>query len=64
VSIEEMRRQGQKSVAQLLLDHAVSLDVDLMVAGAYGHAKLWERLFGGVAQELLNDVRIPLLMAH
>jgi nucleotide-binding universal stress UspA family protein len=42
---------------------ALRLGADLLVAGAYGHPKLWERLLGGVTRDLLAHLRLPVLMA-
>ena len=37
---------------------------DLLVAGAYGHPKLWEKMLGGTTRDLLACMRLPLLMSH
>lgn len=50
--------------ARALLDQARADGADLLVLGAYGHARAQEMLFGGVTQELLAASPIPLLMAH
>jgi nucleotide-binding universal stress UspA family protein len=39
-------------------------DVDLVVAGAYGHSRMREMIFGGVTRSLLKDCDIPVLMLH
>jgi nucleotide-binding universal stress UspA family protein len=39
-------------------------DVDLIVAGAYGHARWFEGLFGGVSKELLTQESMAVLMSH
>ena len=36
----------------------------LIVMGAYGRARLTERIFGGVTRNMLADVQIPLLMTN
>jgi len=43
---------------------ALRLGADLLVAGAYGHPRLWEKFLGGVTRELLARMRLPVLMAH
>ena len=53
-----------KSVADLLQARARDLGADLMVAGAFGHARLAEKLFGGVTRDLLERMQIPLLLSH
>ena len=37
---------------------------DLIVAGAHGHARLVESLFGSATDELLHQPSIPVLMSH
>jgi nucleotide-binding universal stress UspA family protein len=43
---------------------AAEMDADLIVAGAHGHSRLKERIFGGVTRSLLAGTRFPLLMSH
>jgi nucleotide-binding universal stress UspA family protein len=40
------------------------LQSDLVVMGCYGHARLRERVFGGVTRSLLATLPVPLLMSH
>jgi nucleotide-binding universal stress UspA family protein len=37
---------------------------DLVVVGAYSHARTAEMIFGGVTRSLLRDAAVPLLIAH
>lgn len=37
---------------------------DLLIMGAYEHAKIAEDLFGGVTNNILQDANLPVLMAH
>ena len=37
---------------------------DLIVAGAYGHPRMAERLFGGATQDLLGQDLLPMLLSH
>jgi nucleotide-binding universal stress UspA family protein len=37
---------------------------DLIVAGAYGHSRTREWIFGGVTQDLLDKSPVPCLLAH
>jgi nucleotide-binding universal stress UspA family protein len=52
------------AIAATLQHRARELDADLMVTGAYGHPKLWERLVGGVTRDLFNRATLPMLMSH
>jgi nucleotide-binding universal stress UspA family protein len=37
---------------------------DLLVMGAYGHARLREFIFGGATREVLRHMTVPVLMSH
>jgi hypothetical protein len=43
---------------------ALELPVDLVVAGAYGHSRYGEIVFGGVTRALLGEAFVPLFMSH
>lgn len=50
--------------ADALLDRTEVLGADLLVMGGYGHARLRERMLGGVTREVLARATLPVLMAH
>jgi nucleotide-binding universal stress UspA family protein len=50
--------------ADTLLSCASSMNIDLMVMGAYGHTRLREFVLGGVTREILARMNVPVLMAH
>jgi nucleotide-binding universal stress UspA family protein len=52
------------AIAATLQDRARELGADLVVTGAYGHPKLWERLVGGVTRDLFDRTTLPMLMSH
>jgi nucleotide-binding universal stress UspA family protein len=54
----------EAAIADALQTSARALGADLLVAGAFGHAALWEKLFGGVTRELLDHLTLPLMMSH
>ena len=56
--------QGEKSVADALLGAAAELGAHFIVAGAYGHSRFRETIFGGVTRDLIAKCKIPLLLAH
>ena len=74
--MRQLRRRGAKvegmaiateghSVADRLLWAAESVDADLLVAGAYGHTRIWELIFGGVTRSLLEGrSAAPVLLMH
>ena len=39
-------------------------DADLIVAGAFGHSRLHETLFGGVSFDLIAQQLVPVMMSH
>jgi len=47
-----------------LMHRASAADADLIVAGAYGHTRLGEWIFGGVTRGLLTTSPVCCLMAH
>lgn len=52
------------AVGDALLNAASDRGADLIVMGAYGHARWTERLFGGVSRTLLASMTVPVLMSH
>ena len=52
------------SVADRLQAEARALGADLIVAGAFGHPRLWEKLLGGVTYDLLARMTLPIFMSH
>ena len=51
-------------VGEWLLSQAAYLSADLMVTGAYGHARMREWVLGGVTRTLLRSMTVPVLMSH
>lgn len=52
------------AVGELVLDAARAASADLLVMGAYGHARLVELVLGGVTAHVLTHTDIPTLLAH
>lgn len=52
------------SIGDTLQLTALSLGADLLVAGAHGRPRLWEKMLGGVTRDLLVRMRLPLLMSY
>ena len=72
---ERLRRHGttvealqlkatSQAIAEVLQAKALELGADLMVAGAFGHARLREHIFGGVTCGLLASMALPVFMSH
>lgn len=52
------------SAGDLLLSRAVDEGIDLIVCGAYGHARWREIVLGSVTRHLLAHMTVPVLMSH
>jgi len=73
--VQHMARSGLATkLIELTADHseiqpsilslAADETLDMLVMGAYGHARLQERLLGGVTREMLQTMTVPTLMSH
>jgi nucleotide-binding universal stress UspA family protein len=50
--------------ATALLRVASRVHADIVVAGAFGHSRMREWVFGGVTRDLLDHATVPVLFAH
>jgi nucleotide-binding universal stress UspA family protein len=50
-------------IAQIMLGEAVHNGSDLLVIGAYSHARWRELLFGGTTRTLLTETLVPVLVS-
>jgi nucleotide-binding universal stress UspA family protein len=60
----EVWRQARGPVADELLRLVQDEKADLIVAGAYGHTRLGEWIFGGVTHELLASSPVCCMLSH
>ncbi len=60
---ERVEHDGS-DVETALIGRARDLKADLIVAGAYGHTRLREWVFGGVTRGLLSRSPVPCLFSH
>ena len=51
-------------VGDLLLSWLADSASDLLVMGAYGHARLRQLVFGGVTRRIFESMTVPVLMSH
>lgn len=51
------------AAGEVLLHEAGALGADLLVMGAYGHARLREMVFGGATRHVLREARLPVLFS-
>jgi nucleotide-binding universal stress UspA family protein len=52
------------AIADTLQAEARALGADLIVAGAFGHPRLWEKMLGGVTHDLIARMSLPVFMSH
>ena len=52
VNLVRIENVHHGAIADRVQAEAHALGADLIVAGAFGHARLWEKMLGGVTQEL------------
>jgi nucleotide-binding universal stress UspA family protein len=62
VSVEKLRTRGSP-VAEAVLGYLEKRPVDLLVLGAYSHARMRELILGGVTRTLLARVPVPVLIS-
>ena len=74
--VEHLRRHGASvegiwlndiptgSIADAVQTEAHKVGADLIVAGAFGHPRLWEKMLGGVTRDLLARMNLPVLMSY
>ena len=63
VSVEQQTSEDT-DVGNQILSRAADLQADLIVMGAYGHARLRQLVLGGVTRTLLETMTVPVLMSH
>jgi nucleotide-binding universal stress UspA family protein len=51
------------AIAETLQDKAREVGADMLVAGAFGQPRLWERLMGGTTRDLLDRMTLPVQMS-
>lgn len=74
--VEHLRRHGaaadairienvaHEDIADRLMAEAHALGADVLVAGAFGHPRLWEKMLGGVTHDLIARMSLPVFMSH
>jgi nucleotide-binding universal stress UspA family protein len=60
----ERSSADRADIQPTILSIAADTGTDLIVMGAYGHARLQERILGGVTRAMLQSMTVPTLMSH
>ena len=55
---------GSGFVGTAILKMARDVNADMLVAGAYSHARMREVLLGGVTRQILSEARVPVLFSR
>lgn len=63
VSVSVLARTVPR-IAEVLSRHANDFGADMIVMGAYGHSRFRESIMGGATRDMLEDVNVPVMMAH
>ena len=51
-------------VSEVLARHVEDAGADMLVMGAYGHSRFRESILGGTTRNMLEEAKLPVLMAH
>jgi nucleotide-binding universal stress UspA family protein len=62
--ISDWTDTGEMSALEGLFADLDTQNADLIVAGAFGHSRLFESLFGGVSLDMMRQPTAPILMSH
>jgi nucleotide-binding universal stress UspA family protein len=54
----------EESIGRIMMRRAVETGAEMIVAGAYGHSRLREAVFGGTSRDLLGQCTKPLFMSR
>ena len=63
VNLRRASSQG-RPVAETIVAHALEMNSDLIVFGAYSHSRISEAVLGGVSRTLLAEVPLPLFVSY
>ncbi len=64
INVETDSVKTDIKTADMLLSRASDLGADMIVMGAYGHARWAELMMGGVTEHILSHMTVPVLMSH
>ncbi|MGX1500786.1 nucleotide-binding universal stress UspA family protein [Labrenzia sp. MBR-25] len=53
-----------RNVGEALIETAHAMNADLVVAGGFGHSRLWELVFGGTTKSLIADDSVHRMLSN
>jgi len=62
--VSDWTNTGDVTAVEALFASLDTQSADLLVAGAFGHSRVFESLFGSVSLDLLRQPVLPVLMSH
>lgn len=62
--LEEVTLDNDDETGELLLSRVADKNIDLLVMGAYGRSRQFEKILGGVTRTIMKSTTIPTLMSH
>jgi nucleotide-binding universal stress UspA family protein len=63
-AVADIIENGAGARSDLLLQHALQSNCDLLVMGGYGHSRMLETMLGGVTQRIASQPILPVFMMH
>lgn len=57
-------RSGGLPIADVLQEEARSIGAGVLVMGGFGHSRMRDFVLGGATRGILEDLRVPVLLAH
>jgi nucleotide-binding universal stress UspA family protein len=64
VEVADIETGPGGAIGEVLLSQAADSGADLLVMGAYGHARWRELVMGGATRTILRSMTVPVLMSH
>jgi nucleotide-binding universal stress UspA family protein len=64
VEVNEIEANFGVTIGDMLQSHLADIGADLLVMGAYGHARWQELVMGGATHTFLKSMTVPVLMSH
>lgn len=55
---------GGRRIAECIQDRGQEVGADLIVMGAYGHARMVQAVLGGTTRSMVDQTAVPVFMAH